>query len=562
MNMQVKETSKLHAHMGNVLMREAGTYRNLGLTLLEIVQNAIDSDAKLIKIVLDRQKRNLDVMDNGNGVTRGLFEKALASFAHTIKAKDKLGQFGIGLISPLGKCDHFTFTSTAKGGDGVYRRWTFVSKDIAGMFEVEVPMEEVVNLRHGRVDKTLTIDSGKVSQVTWRTRVSLRNYSADRELSKIGSVDECVKSIFARFGTAMHRRKVKLDVRFVAPDGSVEERKGLEPPSYTGQPLPKDLRQLSDGGFLRSQLYLALRDTRGRGKGQVVVGQQGNDFRFPFGKFARAHTDSLHEEAVRALTSGLFEGEILASKVDLHEGRESFLENEALVAMCEGINEWFVEIGSQYINEAEEAQRDERYQKLGERALESLRDVLADPRYDELRELLEETGRTSENAGAAAADFLESVVEQEPVFEAQGGGIPPEEEPRGVLRIKKPQLKRPKHTVRGPRGVKANLATIRRFGLRFCYTELPGNDNLWLLEDGTWTLVFNTLHPLWVQCDEFKSDRRVMQLMEIVTVAVLNWVVAPAGGFQEQAREMVDDIIRGQIGLLLRSPSFNPSKRK
>lgn len=557
-----QNVSPLRPHIGAMLLMAAGRYPDLYLTLLEIVQNAIDSDANRITILLDRKRRNLIVTDNGEGASLEKFTGALSSVALTMKQANKLGQFGIGLISPLGKCVLFTFTSTPKGGDGTYRQWTFVSDEIAEMrHEASVPMEVIPDIKYGRVDKVLTLPaetgsgSRKVSQVTWRTRVEVRQYTSDRHVSRIGSVDECLRGIFARFGTAMRAKNVKIDIRFVNADGSEDNRKNVTAPEYTGQPLEIDNRTVN-GVHVKTQIFLAQRDTRGRGKGEVVVGQLGNNFRFPLKQFIREHGSFLDDTVKQGLVSGLFEGDILASRVRLHENRQSFIVDESLEAMCDAINAWFAEEGIFHYTAAQEAQQNERYQKLGAQALDAVKKVLDDPRYEALKGLLEEDGsRDSESVGGRVSDFLETVVDTEPVVESTGNGEPPDGVSNDPENPDRPKLRRPKLTSRGPKGTSVNLARIKRFALNFCYTELPGRDELWLLEEGTWTLVFNTRHPLWVSCDEYKSDRRVKQLMEIVAISVLNWVVTPSH-FQDAARDLIDQIIIGQVQLLLASESF------
>ena len=67
--------------------------------------------------------------DVNDPTTWGTFEQALASVGKGIKAKDKLGKFGLGLISPLNKCERFYFTSALPGRRKAMK-WEFVQNTI------------------------------------------------------------------------------------------------------------------------------------------------------------------------------------------------------------------------------------------------------------------------------------------------------------------------------------------------------------------------------------------------------------------------------------------------
>ena len=86
-------------------MHVAKSYPYLLDVILETIQNAIDSGATRIAIAVDQKKRSVDIVDNGVGATKSKFEEALQSVCQTMKMRDKLGQFGIGLISPLGSAN-------------------------------------------------------------------------------------------------------------------------------------------------------------------------------------------------------------------------------------------------------------------------------------------------------------------------------------------------------------------------------------------------------------------------------------------------------------------------
>lgn len=134
--------SVVRFHEGQALLRIAGIYPTIQTVLLEEVQNALDVGAKKILIDLDYQKRRLTIRDNGRGVNRVEFEAALRSVCLSVKDEGKLGRYGIGLVSPLGKCDSFTFTSCSASESSGFLRWTFNVKAISQQgSDLKIPCE-------------------------------------------------------------------------------------------------------------------------------------------------------------------------------------------------------------------------------------------------------------------------------------------------------------------------------------------------------------------------------------------------------------------------------------
>lgn len=553
--------SLVRGHQGKLLINTADDYPTLLQVIKEGVQNGIDGNGKNISVVVNERSRNITIRDDGDGVTQQKMDASLVSIADSDKEEDKIGEFGIGFISPLGKCVRFTFTSTPRDGDGTYRRWSFVTEDIRRMAEeVTVPMEVVSNLRFGPTDKSLTLPKvGKVQQVTWRSMLRIESYTRDKKVSRIGTAESLAKEIFADFRLPMLQRKVKLHIRITDQNGKVDELTNLTPPKFTGQPLDREVIKHEGKGFTSFALFLAPRDLKGKAKGQVMVGVTSRSFRFGFDKFVKAHGEDLDDDAVAALRSGMFEGYITCSEVVLHRDRDKFMIGDEVVRFCDSINQWYEETGSVYVERVTESQKNERYQRLTAAALESFIEQLDSPEYEEVRELLEMVNRTSEGLGGKAK-VKEVVVDTEPVYPASdphpGPDVPDEPSPEPIV----PRPRRPKVSVLGPEGDQAQTVQSKRFGLQIACTEFFGRDELWFFEEDRWTLALNTLHPIWVKCDENKSDRRVMQLIELILVYALDWVML-AKSEQDLYRDFYDRLIDRQVKMLLVSPSFNPHRK-
>lgn len=238
--------SKVRPHLGRMLMLAAGKYPNLLDVILEVVQNAIDSNARNVYVVFDQKRRRFVVQDDGDGASVEMFNQALGQVGVSMKSQSKLGQFGLGLVSPLGKCVRFTFTSCPKGVHKGYIRWTFVTKDIEGAHhEIVIPHEELSEMRF--VERSDLSKSNKTA-VTWRTQVAINNFTKDKIISRISGIDEIVHKVFDRFGVAMHKKQVLLHVRFINEFGATFEKGNLEPPRYTGEAMDPYTYHDKEGG--------------------------------------------------------------------------------------------------------------------------------------------------------------------------------------------------------------------------------------------------------------------------------------------------------------------------
>ena len=73
--------------------------------------NRLDTSEFTGTIGLPIPSTDIAIRDDGDGVGQEEFDEALQQVCHSQKTHGKLGRFGIGLISPLDKCERSTFTS-------------------------------------------------------------------------------------------------------------------------------------------------------------------------------------------------------------------------------------------------------------------------------------------------------------------------------------------------------------------------------------------------------------------------------------------------------------------
>lgn len=540
--------SRIALAMGEALCRIANTYPTIPEVILEQVQNAIDANARKISVTLNQKDRNIAIRDDGDGVTRATLDEALQLVcAPHRKEKGKLGRFSIGLISALGKCERFVFTSCHRSVTTDYHEWTFVTDDIRRQSDrVDVPHRTRENLcfkpKGGPAKQGL-------SPVNWRTEVKIESYSTDRMISRIDSIESLRDAILEKFSTAMRKRDVRLFLKFKNVDGTEKRLEDIRAAQFTGKPLPVITIDNEDSGRVTFRLYLAQKTSKGL-KGTVVVGESDDDYRFDFKLFADCQLMS--DEVVKGLRSGIFEGEIVAEKVALHASRRSFEKNDALVGMCEAVEAWFTLHGARHLEEVKDTTRDERWQTLG---LESLREIEALLLLDKFKELHNVLG--SFKKGNVIADHVTGtkVIMPEPAIPTNhtDPGREPANDHDGEGSSTPSQPEDSPFTVAGPRGKPRAVVKHNNLGLQFSYVPMDGSDRLWELDVEEGVLRFNVNHEIWVACDV--SDRKVRQLQEMVTINALTTYSMPQE-WQEVTRMSLDEALRPLVHLLHASPAF------
>ncbi len=529
---------------GQTLLHLAGTYPTLLEVILELVQNSLDRDVKanLIWITINRKTRHLAVRDNGNGATLEKFNAALASVAQPgRKGEGSLGQFGIGLISPLGKCERFTFISCPAPHKNGFQEWTFSTAHILKQrMDINIPLR-------ARPDLTLEDKppAGK-TKVYWRSEMSLTGFTSDEYISRV-PIDTLIGGIQDRYATTMRRNKTIISVEVIHKDGTVERRLNVTAQEFRGQALPVQKFVNSDSGETTFRLFIAPKVAKGR-NGRVLVGVTGNDFRFPFHYLARSATQLLRDEVITALTSGLFEGEILSQKSRLHPDRKTLEKDDAFVGLCCAIEEWFDGFGSKYLDEARHSRQEQRFQELGLRSMKVLEHLFMDQAHAPLRDVIKSFGRGVAGNDHADAESTDGGSEQttnsgngEPGDGAKtsGTGSPNRAD---SSHVKKPQ------TGSGPKGSPRKVVKNASFGLQFAHEAMEGSPELWKLDADAGILTFNIRHPHWMACE--LRDSTLMKLQECVTMEALTLHMMPVAQRHHQ-RQAIDELNHSLVSWIL-----------
>jgi hypothetical protein len=532
--------ARLSFHEGETLLRLAATYPTLHRTVLEMIQNGIDANAKRIYVRIDLDKREAIVMDDGEGVTHEKFIEALNSVGRSVKPRQgTLGRFGLGLISPLDKVKSFVVMSIPRGVRGGGYTWTFDPVKIKATSEdVSIPVREL--------DKLPQIPNPWTETVGWRTVMKMIGITRDKVTTLI-SLDDLEDDVMSNFGQPMRIKGTICKVELIE-DGHVQRRE-IKPRDYAGIPFETITLHGDCVGDVTFKLFKA-RSRNGKRQGVVSVHEADDAFLLPWKHFMRqlrAHGWKELSPAFEALGSGYFEGVISAKNATLDPGRTKFVANDALFDLYSLIHEWYEKHGKSYLNDEKEKSHAERLQVLGLRSLERWNDLLDDEAYRLLRDALKGTfvygrlgaGHVDPATGRDGGEQGESSIrvgqggagkQRTPRSEGENHPRPAEGErnpdrpgdiPLGAI---------------GPRGNKRKLVKHDSIGLQIAHEPLDST-RLWELDANYGILYFNTTHRLWERCES--KDAWVLHLQEWVIMQVLHLLVLPAELF-ETTRQVVD----------------------
>lgn len=531
---QAASVDQLGFHMGSVLWRFASDYYDtLMLTIIEAIQNSIDAEATTVLVGIDLHNSRVVVADNGSGIKTELFRRALQSIAQTVKATDKMGRFGLGLISPLNKCKQFTITSRPRGQTTV-NRWTFVGEEIRQQHDnVGIVYEPVLAVPE---IPTPFKKRARNLAAAWSTIVMLEEVTADKAIRSI-NLDEFEAQIRIKLSSGM--RKVGTTVHILLSDGpgamAARQVNALE---YNGEPLPVVEMVGTDCGTIRFELYRAIR-AGGQRRGQVVVRQTGDNYPVLWKEFRAQAMGSGYlaefPEAFNVLSSGHFEGIIHIEKAELAPDRKKFMLSEALIDSYMYIALWFEEHGKNFYEIEREELRDERYQKLGRESLDRLITTLSDD--PQLSLVLTELVGTVANQPKPRQPS------------SSGGSDSGDRKPkRTTVKPSKPPQSRSGNQSSG-QGPAA---------LSFAYEQRPAWDYLWEYDRENATIVFNTLHPVWVGLEETngkhtaRHDQQLVHLQLWLGLEVIMLLSErPDPESFELARTHVDHRVRPYAALLI-----------
>lgn len=535
--MTAATTSRLRPHAGQALWTFAKTYPKLIDVILEVLQNAIDSNPTNVYLEINLNARTVTVRDDGDGVDIATFEQALIQVGMTIKGKDKLGQFGRGLVAPLGKCLQFKFTSCPKrkNQEG-YCQWTFVCDDIAKMDDqINIPQRHLPGWLFSRKNKQSTRQN---HYVPFRTQMHIEGIIEDRAITRLG-LESLNDEIIEEFGTAIRKKRINVWLYYTSAEGEYSERK-VEPPDFMGRALELSVYEEPSVGDVSFRMFVTPLGLNGR-KGRVLFGEAGNDFRVSGSSFLQSAAGLLDPEVIRALRSGVFEGEILGKRVKLHPERKKFETNDALLGFCICIDTWFKQVGFKHFQDVVEQNRDRRHQKLGLRAMRVIDQFLRRPQFADLIKTF-----TLGSIGVSHVEKPAVAQEKTKTLSIDGGGGKKRKKPKNSDREPQssPKNERSDHvprTVAGPEGKIRTMVRSNSTGLQLSVEELPGKKAAYELDRAHGVLRINSRHPNFAECEG--TDTSLMRYFEAIAAAALTLALYEDLEFYANQREAMDQML-------------------
>lgn len=545
---------KMGLHVGNTLKYVTGLYPTLHKVILELIQNSLDSGASMIRVALDYKQRTLSVRDNGSGITPSKFSEAISLVCSSMKDASKLGQFGIGMMSPLGKCKGFVITSAARAEQHCYHRWIFDSEKIINSSELpEIPVVPLDNIFFSYSGQGGT--KGREA-VDWRTEVNLESFSKDRSINAI-QIGELKNSILGQFSESMRRHDTTVFITVKGADAPSKNSISFKAAAFNGEKLGLLSYGDRSSGLTLFDIYLSPKTKSGR-KGQLLVGIEGNDFRIPMSLFLKSAAQEISPEIAHILLSGLFEGSIISSNCTLHPNRKEFSEDENRMNFMIHLESWVKNHGQKHLVAVKDGEKDVWLQAVGSMAISQLEERLKN-QFPHLLEVVKAfrlgtvgPGHYGFNHSDREQDFGSSRTE----FDDRSKKTPAknghtDREPR-------PHPGHTPMTVEG-QGPKRRLVKGHSSGLQFTYEEMLGNDNHWEFDSSLGVLSFNTRSDIWAKMET--SERSLILYQQYIAIKALELQLLPPTT-RPQVFEFLQRELKSAMTFITTSSVLQPRKPK
>ncbi len=497
-------TVSIGFHEGHVMYRLANYYHDLPAVLLEVFQNAIDSEANRIRAIVDLKNRQFSVFDNGLGANHEKVIEALSSICDTLKRADrgKYGRFGLGLVSPLSVAKSFTFTTHPRGSGDNYIQYTFVTSTIQEQRNVSIP-HQVVSPK-----------SDSSNGVWYTTSVVATGLTKDRTLSTV-KIGDLANNIAARYRSAISEKKIDITIEVVSDDGSVQSQK-VEVTPYSGEKVEIYTDSHKDCGKVAFGLYIA-RIHRGTRKGEITFGDTINPSRIKARELVVCAGSLLGAGIAKALNSGVLEGEIVIEKIRMHPDRTRFEMGDDLVALCLVLEAWFAKVGKELIGKIEEETSNNRFQTIGVRAM-SFFELLATQK--QFTSVISRITVGSVGPGHTAVPKKDIIkIEDKKSLSATGNGGKYNTKPTGVTGKKGEHKNHQPLTVFGDKGRHRTEVKGNSTGLRLAHTEMEDYNTPFTFDGDSGLLTVNIIHPNWGVCTE--SDEYLVKYHHLVMTCAL-----------------------------------------
>lgn len=503
---------------GKVIMHLARTtYTTLIQVIAEAVQNGLDAHASKIWIIVDERSRSISISDDGDGVTSERFREALHSVGQGVKTPGSIGRYGLGLISPLDKCEYFTFSSrTDHRSTG--QRWTFRKSEIETQSEgLTIPVA----------------DYRWPADTTYNTILRIHRYTKDTQTAAM-TPDRICEFVQNKLGPAMRKHGVTCTLHFKGADGT-GRTEVIKPTEFQGEAFPVVTYEEADAGTVEFELYRARKTTEGR-KGEVMFSEMDALYPITWAEFKRQAGAWLTDEVKLAFNSGYFEGIIRVKNIELHPNRRKFVWDDKAVGLCGALEEWYREVGHTLYTDEQVQEQEVRYQRLGVQTLERLKELLGLDGFEHLHKVLDALKEGTIASGHAEVESGKDTA-RPGLRSGQGGANQPREPrdtptpPRDPDRAKGPERPRDHPGVSyGPEGQPRNVVRDNSTGVGIVHETLPGSDRLWEVDPRNAMIYINVRHPVFLLVE--RADTFILQLQEWIIIQALTMLQYPVDSWE------------------------------
>ena len=515
----------LAVHFGQTLRNQADMYPNIPACMKELVSNGLDAGASRIEVIYDLKSRSLVVRDNGKGRSPEDFQRDLMNVGNSSKRgnKNQIGRYGIGMMSPLGKCARFVFTSWDGRKDEPYIEFTFDCKAI-----IESPTPDtgknglVIKRERGEVvHETRGKTSPGRTAVWWKSEMVVHTIMKDKALTRF-DIDEFVHVIHTNLNKSMLAQNTSVSVMFTNEEGHEFKRDKIQGIKFAGRALEAFVHKPETPDQVTFHLHIAPRIVSGY-KGEVAVQlAESSVFTLAWKQVSKQLRDLnyISQDAAEALSSGFFEGDIISSRCVLHKGRASLENNDALIEFGIAIDAWFTDAGSKEYRSIRTNEREQRFNDLGTHALGLFKEAVL--RNESLRKMLEQLKAMCKFGSVGRGHS--PVPGKQPNLPSLPGIAVNNKNPSGS-ETKFPSKDKestdspgfgdkPGHSpivhISPENGFPRKRTVGDSLGLHVMQTEDTISDRLWTFDDLQGVVHINVLHPLWAKHE--KSDKALTRL--------------------------------------------------
>jgi len=360
------ETTKISIgfHKGNIISYLSQFYGNPYDVIRELIQNALDEEAKNISVEINVPRRIIRVFDDGNGASLSeisvKFSRIGESFKRgsrlTKKYKGKLerpiGEKGIGNLAGIAIAQRWQLITKEKGSKEGFRLYELDKDELANKDDVNIHSESFPG-------KDIT------RELWFKPLTVIRLFEVDKAaLARFKNLEEVSRVITNAFNQKIKNNNV--DIRINYRDQKGARLHQVKPIIFRGTKLDP-VKWDTPRGEITFQLWLSSEPLK---EPKLHILHQGV-YSFPLINLFKL--GQLDRELEKVWLQGYVEGTILLGFGTLNPQRYAFQLDKELEVFANAFKEFTGEKLEPIISLLEKEERKERYYEAGRRVLKQMR---------------------------------------------------------------------------------------------------------------------------------------------------------------------------------------------